>query len=69
MEVKLSKEKVRNKTKKTKYSAVFVIFLIIIIIYAVYSIFELVKEPTNIFVVENGQISLEEETVRLYYKK
>lgn len=57
---KKSKEKIE---KNKLYKIVTLIVIIVISIYLISMIYALFKEPTNIFVVENGKLSLEEETV------
>ena len=70
MKNKPKKQKNKNtKKKKVVVSIVLTVILVIIVIYGAYKIYELIKEPTNIFVVEYGSLRLEEDTVRICYKK
>ena len=39
--------------------------VIAIIIYLIYTIFGIINAPTNIVVVEEGKLTMEEETVRI----
>lgn len=61
---KKSKEKFQKK-KILKITSIMVI--VAITIYLTVMIYGLIKEPTNVFVVENGKISLEEDAVRICY--
>ena len=54
-----------NDKKKIVYRYVIVGIIIAIVIYLTTIIYELVKKPTNIFVVENGKLTLEDETTRI----
>ena len=66
---KAKKQKSKNSKKKLIVSIILTVILVIIVIYGAYKIYELIKEPTNIFVVEHGSLYLEEDIVRICYKK
>lgn len=70
----MNREKVEEKKtkelavkKKKLHKIVIVGVIIAIVIYVLTMIYRLIKEPTNIFMVENGKLYLEEDSVRLYY--
>ena len=50
-----------NKKKIKKL--IIILVIILICIYLIYTIYLLVKEPTNIFTVENGKVSQEETAI------
>lgn len=55
----LDKRKVKyNK----KYNILFVIAAVIILIYILLAIIKLIKSPTDVFMIEEGKVSLEEQT-------
>ena len=54
-----------NDKKKIVYRYVIVGIIIAIVIYLTTIIYELIKKPTNIFVVENGKLTLEDEATRI----
>ncbi len=57
-------EKVKNKKSEKKNNiTIFYLIGIVILIYFVYAIIQLIKQPTNIFVIENGSLSEEESVV------
>lgn len=65
---KNTREKTRNndfagKKINKKRISIIVIIIIMILLYVVYFVAKLVKNPTNIFVVTNGELSKEETTV------
>ena len=55
-----------DKKPKAKVGAIFVLVITVIAIYMAYIIYGLIKEPTNIFMVEYGNIYMEEEVIRIY---
>lgn len=54
-------------SRKEIIKKVLIITIAIITIYLIYMIYGLIKTPTNVFVVENGKLTMEEETMRIYY--
>lgn len=54
-------ERKKRKYNK-KYNILLVIAGIIILIYILFAIIKLIKSPTDIFIIENGEVSLEEST-------
>ena len=56
-----------NDKKKTIYKFIIIAIILTIAIYLVTIIYELIKKPTNIFVVENGKLTLEDEATRICY--
>lgn len=61
-----------NKTKNKKIlknKTIIKVILLIIFIYILYAIYLLVKDPTDIFTVEEGTVSLEETATRIYIKR
>jgi len=64
----LNDKKPKENTNQKEILKIAAIAIILIIaIYIIYMIYGLIKQPTNVFVVENGKLTMEEETVRLYY--
>lgn len=68
--------KVRNmpNTKKTREKNMKKVAIaygigIIILIYFVYCIIQLIKQPTNVIAIENGNLSEEENAIRLCDKR
>ena len=59
-------EKNKKIQKKEIVRTVLIVTIICIAIYIVYMLYGLIKTPTNIFVVENGKLTMEEETIRIY---
>ena len=59
----------KNIRRKDIIRTVVLGLIIAFIIYVVYTIYSLIKQPTNIFVVENGTLTMEEETIRLCNKR
>lgn len=60
----MEKNKSKESISKIKVHRIVMILVVLIIaVYLVVMIYGLIKEPTNIFVVENGKLSLEEDTV------
>lgn len=58
------KEKPKDKQQNKKIYKIFIVAIVgIIVIYLIAMIYSLIKEPTNIFVVENGKLSLEEDAI------
>lgn len=59
---------VKSTTKKKKvYKIILICSFLIVAIYVITVIYGLIKEPTNIFMVENGSLYLKDESVRVYY--
>ena len=57
-------ENKKGKNKKKEITRTLVLILIVIVvIYILYTIISLIKQPTNIVVVENGKLTMEEETI------
>lgn len=46
-----------------KYNILFAIAAVIILLYIVYAIIRLIKSPTDVFIIKEGTVSLEESTV------
>lgn len=57
---KYKKEKIINNKKKI---AVIVVVLFILIAYIIYSIINLIIQPTDVVMIENGKVSFEEDAV------
>lgn len=55
----------KPRTKNKKKIAIVYGIGILILIYFVYSIIQLIKQPTDVITVENGNLSEEESAVRL----
>ena len=53
--------------KKSIYKIIVLIIICVILCYFMYIIYLLVKQPTDIFTVEEGKLYLEESDVRIYY--
>lgn len=68
MKKRVTNEKANLHTTKKFLNKKVVVFcfIIVVAIYIIFTIYKLIKEPTNIFVVENGKLYLEEDAVRLY---
>ena len=65
-ETELNKEKMNNKnvgTKLAKKKALMLVVAICVLIYIVYAIYLLIKQPTNIFTIEEGKLYQEETSV------
>ncbi len=58
-----------NKPKKNIKKILIFIIVLIVLIYFIYAIIELVKQPTDIFVIENGGLSEEESAVGYIIRK
>lgn len=60
-----------NKPRKKNMKKVTIAYGIgfIILIYFVYCIIQLIKQPTNVIAIENGNLSEEENAVRLCDKR
>jgi hypothetical protein len=53
--------KLDKKKRKSKNNILVVLLAIIIVPYLLYSIFKLLREPTDVFVIENAEITMEEK--------
>ena len=60
-------KKVKTKKKANIKSIIALIVILIILIYFIKNIYQLIKEPTNIFIIEQGKIELSEGVTRFYY--
>lgn len=59
-----------NKKKKYNFIQTFIILIIAIVIFIMLTtIYQLIKHPTNIFILENGTIAVEEETEGLIIRE
>ncbi len=60
-----------NQSKKKNMKKVTIAYGIgiILLIYFVYCIIQLIKQPTNVIAIENGNLSEEENAVRLCDKR
>ena len=67
--MKENKKKRKINMNLLKNKKVLIAILFIIFIYILYAIYLLLKDPTDIFTVEEGTVSLEETAVRICYKK
>ena len=65
---KTNKNKKTQKINMKKVRIAYVIGLIILI-YFVYAIIQLIKQPTNVFVIENGSLSEEENAIGYVIRK
>ena len=55
--------------KKSTYKLVVLILILAIFSYFIYVIYLLVRQPTDIFTVEEGKLYLEESDIRIYNKR
>ena len=53
----------KNKTLKM----MFALLMTAVIIYIIYKVINLIITPTDVFMVENGTVSVEETTVRIHH--
>lgn len=60
----MEKNKITYKNKKIVKNIILVA-AVCALIYIIYMIYSLIKQPTNVFVIENGKLTMEEEAVRL----
>ena len=65
----MKNDKYKNIRKKDMIRLAVLGLLLAFFIYVVYTIYNLIKQPTNIFVVENGTLTMEEEAIRLRNKR
>jgi len=67
----LEKTNKNNKTRKMNMKKVRIAYAIglIILVYFVYAIIQLIKQPTDVFVIENGNLSEEESAVGYVIRK
>ena len=64
----MKNKKPKEKTKRIEIvKTLLLIVVLAILFYIIYMIYGLIKHPTNIFVVENGKLTMEEEAIRIYY--
>lgn len=59
---------VEKKNELIKYIFVIIIIIMFGIIFFAKTV-NLIKNPTSVFVVENGTVSKEESSVRIHYKR
>lgn len=62
MEEQLRKEEFKRKPKKNKKLILYIV-LVIVLIYLVYTVYLLVKQPTNIFTLEEGTLYSDETDI------
>ena len=62
-------ENSNKKLKRNNSKIIMYIILLMIFVYLGYTIYLLLREPTAIFTVENGQLYEEETEIRICYKK
>ena len=55
--------KKKKINKKRVLKNIIIAGIVVIAIYLIYMVFNLIKQPTNVFVVENGKLTMEEENV------
>jgi len=55
--------------KKNVYKLIVLLIICVILCYFIYVIYLLVKQPTDIFTVEEGKLYLEESDIRIYNKR
>lgn len=59
--------KLLSKRKKKKYNKKYNILIalagVVILVYILYAIINLIKSPTDVFIIENGNVSLEESAI------
>lgn len=55
----------KGKKKNTQKISIAAIVGILILVYFIYAIIQLVKQPTDTFVIENGKLSQEESAIRI----
>lgn len=67
----MEKTNKNNKTRKMNMKKVRIAYAIglIILVYFVYAIIQLIKQPTDVFVIENGNLSEEESAVGYVIRK
>ncbi len=56
-------DKRKEKKYNKKYNILIVIAAVIILIYIMYAIINLIKSPTDVFIIEYGKVSLEEPAI------
>lgn len=59
---KTKQTKKKDKTMQTKKIAIAIV-VILLIAYGVFSVYQLIRNPTDVFMIENGKVALEEEAV------
>ena len=65
----MKNKKLTSIRKKEIIRTVTLGLALLFVIYVVYTIYSLIKQPTNIFVVENGTLTMEEEAIRICNKR
>ena len=60
---KIKVDLLKNKTLKM----MFALLMTAVIIYIIYKVINLIITPTDVFMVENGTVSVEETTVRIHH--
>ena len=53
----------KKKKYNKKYNILFFIAAIVILAYILYAIIGLIQSPTDVFIIEYGEVSLEEPTI------
>ncbi len=61
--------KKKKKAKNKIISTLLLVLIALLIAYVLYSVVALIAVPSDSVIVEKGMISLEESTVRIYYKR
>lgn len=61
----MKKSKINNRKPKKNMKKIAIVYIIglIIIVYFVYAIIQLIKQPTDVFVIENGSLCEEESAI------
>lgn len=59
---KTKQTKKKDKTMQTKKITIAIV-VILLIAYGVFSVYQLIRNPTDVFMIENGKVALEEEAV------
>jgi hypothetical protein len=54
-------------SKKRLIKIICIVFIIVLLMYFLLNCTNLINKTTDTFMVENGTLSYEEETVRIYY--
>ena len=60
---------IRKISKSRLFKITLIAMLIAFFIYFIFNCSNLINKSTDTFMVENGTLSYEEETVRIYYKR
>ena len=62
-----TRKKVGNIIKNKTLKMMSLLLMVAIVIYIFYKVINLIITPTDTFMVENGVVSVEETTTRIYY--